>query len=147
MRLHHQPIHRYFIHLPRLSCLLKTIVQESNPGTGARDRSFMHMQWKKEQASRCCTADLCLHHSVNQLSNQKMAKLVLFSTNSCLRHVKVIEPFMSLTLPILFVHTRVVGISVESYGQFQVQFSSMVFAFPYPNKFTIEWRRATTATL
>ena len=38
-------------------------------------------QWKKEQASRCCTADVCLHQSVNQLHNHnKMAKLILFST-------------------------------------------------------------------
>ena len=34
---------------------------------------------EKEQESRCCTADVCLHESVNQLyNNQKMAKLVLF---------------------------------------------------------------------
>ena len=39
------------------------------------------MQWKTEQANRCCTADVCLHQSVNQLyNNQEMAKLVLFST-------------------------------------------------------------------
>ena len=32
-----------------------------------------------EQASRCCTADVCLLQSVNQLNNnQRMAKLVLF---------------------------------------------------------------------
>ena len=39
------------------------------------------VQWKKEQASRCCTADVCLCQSANKLyNNQKMAKLVLFST-------------------------------------------------------------------
>jgi len=38
-------------------------------------------QWKKEQASRYCTADVCLRQSVNQLyNNQKMAKFFLFST-------------------------------------------------------------------
>ena len=38
-------------------------------------------QWKKEQASRCCTADVCLRQSMNQLyTKQHMAKLVLFST-------------------------------------------------------------------
>ena len=38
-------------------------------------------QWKKEQASHCCTADVCLRQSVNQLYNdKKMAKLVPFST-------------------------------------------------------------------
>ena len=41
---------------------------------------MVNKQWKKEQASRC-TADFCLHQLVNQLyNNQKMAKLVLFST-------------------------------------------------------------------
>ena len=35
-------------------------------------------QWKKEQASCCCTADVCLRQSVNQLyNNKKMAKLPL----------------------------------------------------------------------
>ena len=34
---------------------------------------------EKEQESRCCIADVCLHESVNQLyNNQKMAKRVLF---------------------------------------------------------------------
>ena len=39
-------------------------------------------QWNKEQAIRCCTADVCLCQSVNWLynNNNKMAKLVLFST-------------------------------------------------------------------
>ena len=38
-------------------------------------------QWKKEQASRFCSADVCLRQSVNQLyNNQNMAKRVLFST-------------------------------------------------------------------
>ena len=37
-------------------------------------------EWKKEQASCCCTAYVCLGQSVNQLyNNQKMAKVVLFS--------------------------------------------------------------------
>ena len=41
----------------------------------------MFKQWKKEQASGYCTADVCLHQSVNQLyNNNKMAILVLFST-------------------------------------------------------------------
>ena len=49
---------------------------------GASDRDMRTKQWKKEQASRCCTADVCLFQFVNQLSVQqpKMAKLVLFST-------------------------------------------------------------------
>ena len=42
------------------------------------------MQWKKEYASRCCSADVChtyLCQSVNQLyNNNKMAKLVHFSS-------------------------------------------------------------------
>ena len=43
-------------------------------------------QWKKEQASRSCTADVCLRQSVSQLSNnQKTDKLVLFSTACRLR--------------------------------------------------------------
>jgi len=34
----------------------------------------MTKQWKKEQASRCLTADVCLRQSVNQLYNiQKIA--------------------------------------------------------------------------
>ena len=38
----------------------------------------MVKQWKKDQASRCYTADVCLCQSVNQLlNNQKMAKHVL----------------------------------------------------------------------
>ena len=38
-------------------------------------------QGKKEQPGRCCTADVCLRRSVNQLYNsQKMAKFVLVST-------------------------------------------------------------------
>ena len=41
---------------------------------------------KKEQASHCCTADVCLCQSVNQLyNNPKMAKLVLFSTRKKLK--------------------------------------------------------------
>ena len=41
-------------------------------------------QWKKEQASRCCTADVCLCQSLNQpCNNNKMAKHVCFST-ACL---------------------------------------------------------------
>ena len=41
----------------------------------------MRKQWKKEQASCCCTGDVCLRQSLNQLyNNNKMAKLVLFST-------------------------------------------------------------------
>ena len=36
-------------------------------------------QWKKEQASHCCTPGVCLCQSVNKLcNNQKMARLVLF---------------------------------------------------------------------
>ena len=43
--------------------------------------STVNKKRKKEQASRCCTADVCgLCQSVNQLyNNQNMAKLVLFS--------------------------------------------------------------------
>ena len=41
----------------------------------------MNKQWKKEQASCCFTADVCLHQSVNQMyNNQNMAKSDLFST-------------------------------------------------------------------
>ena len=29
--------------------------------------SFKNKQWKKEQAGPCCTADICLRQSVNQL--------------------------------------------------------------------------------
>ena len=42
--------------------------------------SVFGRQWKKEQASRCYTADVYLCQSVNQLyNNQKMVKLALFS--------------------------------------------------------------------
>ena len=38
-------------------------------------------QWKNEQVSRCCTADVYLRQCLNeQYNNQKMAKLVFFST-------------------------------------------------------------------
>ena len=48
--------------------------------------SHFTKQWRKEQAIRCCTADVCLRQSVNQLyNNNKMAKLVLFST-ACTSH-------------------------------------------------------------
>ena len=42
----------------------------------------MEKQRKKEQASCCCTPDVRLRQSVNQ-QQQKMAKIVLFST-ACL---------------------------------------------------------------
>ena len=36
-------------------------------------------QWKKEQASRCCTADVCLCQSVNQrYNNKKLTNLFFF---------------------------------------------------------------------
>ena len=35
-------------------------------GGGGEEERAIDKQWKKEQASRCCTADVCLHHSVNQ---------------------------------------------------------------------------------
>ena len=36
-------------------------------------------QWKKEQVSRCCTADVCLCQSVNQLyNNQTLPNLLFF---------------------------------------------------------------------
>ena len=42
---------------------------------------YLNQAVKKEQASRFCAADVCMCQSVNQLhNNQKMAKLVLFST-------------------------------------------------------------------
>ena len=42
----------------------------------------MSKQWKKEQSSRCCTADVFLSQPLNQLyNNQKIDKLVLFSTS------------------------------------------------------------------
>ena len=48
------------------------------------EKSLIGKQWKKEQGSRCCTADVCLRQSVNQLyNNQRMTKVVLFST-ACL---------------------------------------------------------------
>ena len=44
-------------------------------------RGFFPSSGKKEHGSRCCTADVCLRQSVNQLyNNQKGAKVVLFST-------------------------------------------------------------------
>ena len=47
----------------------------------SRPQRHLSMQWKKEQASRCCTAYVCLRQTVNQLyNNQKMAKLVLFAS-------------------------------------------------------------------
>ena len=46
--------------------------------TNLRD---MAKHWKIEPASHCCTADVCLRQSVNQLyNNQKITKLVLFFT-------------------------------------------------------------------
>ena len=36
----------------------------------------MNKQWKKEQASRCCTADDCLRQSVNQLYTNHFQLLV-----------------------------------------------------------------------
>ena len=42
-------------------------------------KDYITKQWKKEQASHCGIADVCLLQSVNQLySNQNMAKFVLF---------------------------------------------------------------------
>ena len=47
--------------------------------------TLLAKQWKKEQASRCCTTDVWLHQFVNQLyNNQKRGKLV-FST-ACYSH-------------------------------------------------------------
>ena len=49
--------------------------------TQGYDSTFLTKEWKKEQVSRCCTADVCLRQCVNQLcNNKKMAKLVLFPT-------------------------------------------------------------------
>ena len=31
----------------------------------------MFKQWKKDQASQCCTTDVCLHQAVNQLYNNQ----------------------------------------------------------------------------
>ena len=48
---------------------------------GQGPEKVMNKYWKKEHVSRCCTADVSLRKSVNQLYNiQNMAKLVLFST-------------------------------------------------------------------
>ena len=53
----------------------------SKINTISRHWWMIDKQWKKVQASRCCTADVCLHQYVNQLyNNKKMTKLVLFST-------------------------------------------------------------------
>ena len=42
-------------------------------------REGMNKEWKKEQASRCCTTDVCLCQSVNQLhNNQKRPNLFFF---------------------------------------------------------------------
>ena len=35
-------------------------------------------QWKKEQASRCCTGDVCMRQSVNQLYNDQKSPNVFF---------------------------------------------------------------------
>ena len=57
-------------------------------GTPCTGSMMMIKEWKKEQSSCCCTADVCLRQSVNQLyNNQKMDKLVLFSTAcDCVHH-------------------------------------------------------------
>ena len=39
--------------------------------SAGRSQVIMCKQWKKEQARRCCTTDVCLHQSVNQLYNNK----------------------------------------------------------------------------
>ena len=38
----------------------------------------MIKQWKKEQASHCCTAEVCLRQSVNQLYNKKNGQTCSF---------------------------------------------------------------------
>ena len=46
---------------------------------GKMSQWFWSKQWKKEQASRCCTAHVCLRQSVNQLyNNQKRPNLFFF---------------------------------------------------------------------
>ena len=74
----------YQLWFARLHCyLIHSLSLYSDVRGTERDVCVSHVttkQWIKEQASRCCTADVCLHQSVNQLyNNQKMAKLVLFS--------------------------------------------------------------------
>ena len=66
-----------------------------------RENFYMRVlikQWKKEQASHCCTADVCLCQSVNQLYNeQEMAKLVLLST-ACMV-LNCLYPALGLFIP------------------------------------------------
>ena len=74
----------YQLWFARLHCyLIHSLSLYSDVRGTERDVCVSHVttkQWIKEQASRCCTADVCLHQSVNHLyNNQKMAKLVLFS--------------------------------------------------------------------
>ena len=67
--------------------------------------SVGNKEWKKEQASRCPTADVCLRQSLNQLyNNQKMAKLVLFSPYLVGNLNKKLKPFLKpkLELKLLY---------------------------------------------
>ena len=45
---------------------------------GSSAYGMSRKQWKKELASRCCTADVCLCQSVNQVYNNKMANMFFF---------------------------------------------------------------------
>ena len=76
------PWRAHFTFHPRFSSRFK--FQFGKKLTSHRAAWLVCKQWKKEQAIRCCTADVFLCQSVNQLyNNHKMTKLVLFST-ACL---------------------------------------------------------------
>ena len=65
------------------------------------EESLIGKQWKKEQGSRCCTADVCLRQSVNQLyNNQRMTKVVRFPL---LAHWPVIRETLSYAFPHLLI--------------------------------------------
>ena len=47
--------------------LAKRVFAQNKEHNGMIPDIVIAKQWKKEQVSRCCTADVCLHQSVNQL--------------------------------------------------------------------------------